>query len=299
MRLAHCEKSCYTECMELIQLQQLVVIAQEKVLTQAAEKLNISQPALSRSIQRLEDELGLSLFNRTKNSMVLNETGQAIVEQAKIVLADSETLKEKATALRNKSRHLHITTCAPAPLWKLTAELSSSFPNIKITSAMNDEDEIVSLLLSEKAEIAIVRKEIESGAIVTVPLVNEQLYMQIPLTDPLSKKSSIKFKDLAGREIREYTQTGFWHKMHRDCIPDATYIEYDDIMVYTNVINSQNPLTFVTQLANTHSEKREGCVTVPITDPEATAHYSLAFLKKNERALRDVIDWAVNAAEMW
>ena len=164
---------------------------------------------------------------------------------------------------------------------------------------MNDEDEIVSLLLSEKAEIAIVRKEIESEAIVIVPLVDEQLYMQIPLTDPLSKKTSIKFKDLAGREIREYTQTGFWHKMHRDCIPDATYIEYDDIMVYTNVINSQNPLTFVTQLANTHSEKQEGCVTVPITDPEATAHYSLAFLKKNERALRDVIDWAVKTAKGW
>ncbi len=285
--------------MELIQLQQLVVVAQEKVLSHAAEKLNISQPALSRSIQRLEDEFGIQLFDRTKNSMVLNEAGQTIVDQAKIVLADSETLKAKAAALKNKSRHLHITTCAPAPLWKLTAELSAAFPSIKITSAMNDEDEIISLLLSEKAEIAIVRKRIESETIATVPLVDEQLFMQIPLSDPLSKKSSIHFKDLAGREIREYTQTGFWHQLHRDYIPDATYIEYDDIMVYSNVVNSQNPLTFVTQLANTQSEKREGCVTVPITDSEATAHYSLAYLKKNERSLRDVLDRAVTAAKNW
>lgn len=62
---------------------------------------------------------------------------------------------------------------------------------------------------------------------------------------------------------------------------------------------SQNPLTFVTQLANTRSEKREGCVTIPITDPEATAHYSLAYLKKNERQLRDVLEQAVTAAKNW
>ncbi|MBQ9909813.1 MAG: LysR family transcriptional regulator, partial [Treponema sp.] len=73
--------------MELVQLKQLVVIAEEKVLSHGAERLNISQPALSRSIQRLEDELGLPLFDRTKNSMVLNEAGAAIVEEAKKLAA--------------------------------------------------------------------------------------------------------------------------------------------------------------------------------------------------------------------
>ena len=299
MCLAHCENPCYNRLMEFVQLKQLVVIAEEKVLSHGAERLNISQPALSRSIQRLEDELGLPLFDRTKNSMVLNEAGAAIVEEAKKVLSDADALLKKAHALKNEEKHIRIVTCAPAPLWKLSAELGAAFPKIKITSSMPDEDSIISLLLSEKADLAIVRKEIESEAISTLPLTDEQLCMRIPLTDELSKKKSIKFADLAGKEIREYTKTGFWHKVHRDLIPGAVYIEYDDIMVYTNVINSQNPLTFVTELANTHAQNPAGAVTVPITDEEACAHYRLAFLKKNEEALRGIVDFSVKSAMDW
>ena len=61
--------------MELNQLQQLVVIADETALFRAAQKLHISQSALTRSIQRLEEELGMQLFDRTHNSMKLNEAG--------------------------------------------------------------------------------------------------------------------------------------------------------------------------------------------------------------------------------
>lgn len=299
MRLVHCGELCYTDTMELVQLRQLVCISQEKVLSHAAEKLNISQSALSRSIQRLEDELGMQLFSRTKNSMSLNEAGLVIAEQAKLVLEDVRALSAKAEALKNKSLPLHIATCAPAPLWKLAAELGTAFPAVSISSEMPDEDSIVGLLLAEKADLAIVRKPIASGAIESVPFMEEQLFMQIPLSDELSRKKSIRFADLAGKEIREYTKTGFWHKVHRDCIPGARYIEYDDLMVYTNVIKSQCPLTFVTELGNTLHVERDGCVTVPITDAEATARYRLAFLRKNEPRLGGIVSWAVHAAKQW
>lgn len=163
--------------MELIQLHQLTTIADEKVLSHAAEKLNISQPALSRSIQHLEDEFELKLFDR--------------------------------------------------------------------------------------------------------------------------KKNSIKFSDLSGKEIREYTKIGFWHKLHRGCIHDASYIEYDDMMVYANIVKSQNYLTFVTELGNTLVRKQDKSVTIPITDKEATAHYRLAYLKKNFNRLQKIIEWAETAAKSW
>ncbi len=285
--------------MELIQLQQLVAISEEKVLSRAAEKLCISQSALTRSVQRLEEELGLPLFTRTKNSMHLNEAGLLCVEQARIVLADAQRLTAKVSALKNKSRHLTIVSCAPAPLWKLSAEIPAAFKAVSVTGNMVDEDKLVSLLLSEKADIAVVRKPIESGAIESVPFLDEQLFMQIPISDSLAKKRKIRFKDLAGREIHEYTQTGFWHDMHRSLIPDAHYIEYSDIMIYMNAVARSATLTFVTALANTQKNEREGCVTVPITDSEATAHYSLAFLKKNRTAFDDIVKWTVAAAKAW
>ncbi|MBE6355136.1 LysR family transcriptional regulator [Treponema sp.] len=285
--------------MELIQLHQLTTIADEKVLSHAAEKLNISQPALSRSIQHLEDEFELKLFDRKKNSMTLNEAGLLVVEQAKLILKDVESLKNKIEAYKNQSSHISLISCAPAPLWKMTAELSSTFPSIAVTTSMPDEDEIISLILSEKADIAIVHTEIDSEAIQTSELLSEQLYVQIPLSDSLSKKNSIKFSDLSGKEIREYTKIGFWHKLHRGCIHDASYIEYDDMMVYANIVKSQNYLTFVTELGNTLVRKQDKSVTIPITDKEATARYRLAYLKKNFNRLQKIIEWAETAAKSW
>lgn len=297
--VAKTRRACYNERMELTQLRQLVTIADEKVLSRAAEKMGISQSALSRSIQRLEDELGLALFERTKNSMALNEAGRIATEQARLVLEAAAALELKMGEIKSESCSISLATCAPAPQWKLHAELTNVCPKIKVASTMPDEDDIVSLLLSEKAEIAIVRKEIASDAIETVPFMDEQLFMQIPLSDPLSKKSEIHFSDLAGKEIREFTGIGFWHKLHREMIPDAKYIEYDDFMVFANVVKSQNPLTFVTELGHTLSDAREGCVTVPIVDDEATAHYRLAYLKKNKAGLSEIIEWATSAAKKW
>lgn len=285
--------------MELNQLKQIVVIADETVLSRAAEKLHISQSALTRSIQRLEHELGIQLFERTKNSMKLNEAGKIVVNHARHVLNDADALVASLDAFKKSHLALHIVTCAPAPLWKLTAELSGQFPDLRITSEMPDENDIVSLLLTEKASLAIIRYDIQTDAIVSMPFIDEQLYMQIPLSDSLCNKKSIHFSDLRGKEIREYIHTGFWHQLHRDCIKKAKYIEYDDIMVYTNVVMSQKPLTFTTALAHTLRTDMEGCVSVPIVDEEATAHYRIAYLKKNKPMLSSILNWISKVCKQW
>ena len=65
---------------EFYQLEQLVTIAKEGTLSKAAEVLLISQPALTRSIQRLEDDLNIKLFDRKKNKITLNDNGKLAVE---------------------------------------------------------------------------------------------------------------------------------------------------------------------------------------------------------------------------
>lgn len=62
--------------MELTQLFQFKVLAESKTMTEAAERLHISQPALSSSLKRLETELGVQLFERRKNKLFLNEAGE-------------------------------------------------------------------------------------------------------------------------------------------------------------------------------------------------------------------------------
>ena len=70
---------------EFNQLKHLVAIAKNKTISKAAEELLISQPGLTKSMQRLEEDLGLSLFNRKKNKIELNDNGLLAVEFAKKV----------------------------------------------------------------------------------------------------------------------------------------------------------------------------------------------------------------------
>lgn len=84
---------------EFNQLEHLVSIAKNKTISKAAEELLISQPGLTRSMQRLEDDLGLSLFNRKKNKIELNENGKLAVKFAQNLLDGREEMIKELTKL--------------------------------------------------------------------------------------------------------------------------------------------------------------------------------------------------------
>ena len=71
---------------ELNQLEQLIYIAENKTISKAAKELLISQPALSRSMQRLESDLGVELFDHYKNKIVLNKNGELAVKHAQKII---------------------------------------------------------------------------------------------------------------------------------------------------------------------------------------------------------------------
>jgi DNA-binding transcriptional LysR family regulator len=88
--------------MELYQLRSFVAVAEAGHLTRAAEKLHVSQPAVSAQIKALEDELKVALFERTPSGMVLTSAGQRILADAGKVLAAAQALRTNATALKGK-----------------------------------------------------------------------------------------------------------------------------------------------------------------------------------------------------
>ena len=77
---------------EFYQLEQLVMVAKMKTLSKAAETLSISQPGLTKSIQRLEKDLGMQLFSRKKNKITLNDNGWLAVELAQKTLDQREKM---------------------------------------------------------------------------------------------------------------------------------------------------------------------------------------------------------------
>lgn len=101
---------------ELYELQQFVAFADAGTLSEAAKQLHLSQPALSRNMKKLEDEVGIVLFDRQKNKLSLNRNGEYVLSMARKLLADSEVLIQNAHEFDRKNRTISLGLCAPAPV---------------------------------------------------------------------------------------------------------------------------------------------------------------------------------------
>ena len=101
---------------ELEQLKQLIAFAKYGTLSKAAEELYISQPALSRSIQKLEKTLEVELFDRKKNKMELNKNGKTVIQYVEKILNLVDEMEEKISKDNQVQNNFSIGSCAPAPL---------------------------------------------------------------------------------------------------------------------------------------------------------------------------------------
>ena len=124
--------------LELYQLVQLLAIAECGTISKAAEQLHLSQPALSRSMQKLEEELQVTLFDRQKNKITLNKNGRLAVEQARRVVEQAQSLVDQVRAFDRSQRTISIGCCAPAPLVELVSLVSQLYPEMAISSEMKD-----------------------------------------------------------------------------------------------------------------------------------------------------------------
>lgn len=128
---------------DIYQLEHLISIAEHGTLSKAAEELHLSQSALSRSMQKLESDLQVTLFERTKNKVELNQNGKLAVECARKVIAQMQDMTEKIRIFDRNSRTISVGSCAPAPLLDVIPTLSNAYPDMTISSEMKEQDKLL------------------------------------------------------------------------------------------------------------------------------------------------------------
>ena len=126
--------------MELYQLRQLVAFAEYGTLSKAAEMVHTSQPALSRSMQNLEAELGVPLFSRTKNHIALTEVGVLAAQHAHVVVSAHDDMIGAVREADRRLRSFSFGSIAPAPMWKLTPIASKVFTGKTIQSDLQETE---------------------------------------------------------------------------------------------------------------------------------------------------------------
>ena len=122
--------------MTLTELRYIVAVAQERHFGRAAQRSFVSQPTLSIAIKKLEEELGVSLFDRSSNEVITTEAGERIVMQARRVLEEAERIKTLANEEQNELEGVFklglIFTVAPYLLPKLIVTLRGIAPQMPL-----------------------------------------------------------------------------------------------------------------------------------------------------------------------
>ncbi len=260
--------------MELEQLRQLDEIARRGTLQAAAERLRLSQSALSRSLRRLEDDLGQPLFDRTRNSMQINASGRLALEHARLVLAEERRLRDDFAALAKRERTVRVASVAPAPTWRLSSMVLEQHPTTIVEPDIASERDVEARLLNGTCDLAITAYQPQLPTIGSRRFMHEDLYANVPLGHVLHERESVTFAELDGLTFLVYGGIGFWHDIHTRMLPFAQFVTQPDRTIFLQQVRTSNLLTFTTN-APENTSRHESRRAIPITDPEAHVTFYL------------------------
>lgn len=184
--------------MELSQLRYFLQVAERGNFTRAAEDLLISQPALSRSIQKLEEELGQPVFERKARSLSLTDAGTLLQARAQQVLSILEDTKSEITddGQSGRIRVGAIPTIAPYFLPEVLRRFSNEFPKATLIVQENTTDLLLKSCTQGEIDLAILALPVPAKYLEVEELFEEELFLVLPPGHPLAEKSRIRPSDV-------------------------------------------------------------------------------------------------------
>lgn len=185
--------------MELLQLQYFQTVAQLENISHAAGVLHVSQPALTKMIQRLERDVGTPLFDREKKRIRLNECGRvylARVQEAFRALEEGQRELEDLAA--KGQRTIRVGTASPHLLPELLTAYLKTNPHASFESShIIDKEDLKRQLLEGTVDLAFSYGPVEETEICGIEMVREQLLLAVSRTHPLAERQSVSLKELA------------------------------------------------------------------------------------------------------
>jgi LysR family hydrogen peroxide-inducible transcriptional activator len=191
--------------MTLTELRYIVTLAQEQHFGRAAERCFVSQPTLSIAVKKLEEELGVALFERSKSRVQTTPLGDQIVTQAQLVLEQTAAIKDIASAGKDQlSSPLHvgaIFTIGPFLFPHFIPELQNIAPEMPLYVEEGYTATLRQRLRKGELDAIIVALPFTEPDVVTQPLYDEPFVVLMTADHPLSKLDTISPNDLDGHDV--------------------------------------------------------------------------------------------------
>ncbi len=191
--------------MTIVQLEYIIALDSYRSFVTAAEKCFVTQPTLSMQVQKLEDTLGVKLFDRSKQPVVPTEIGIEIIAQARMLLAESQKIREiisdRQKELSGELKIGIIPTISPYLLPKIINRFIEKYPLVKLIVWEQTTENIIQQVKLGMIDCGIMSTPLHEANLLEIPVFYENFVAYASKTSKLIKKKSICPDDIDMEEI--------------------------------------------------------------------------------------------------
>jgi len=292
--------------MNLQQLEYILAVDHYRHFAKAAEKSFVTQPTLSMMIRKLEDELGIKIFDRSRQPVTPTKEGEEILQRARLILAEAGRLKTYASGLQGEIsgelRLAIIPTLAPYLLPLFLKAFSEKHPALKVYLKEMRTDEIINALKDNLFDIGILATPLHEQNLKEVHLFDEEFFAYATQSERLPRK-----KYLLPTEINP---NHLWLLEEGHCLRNQVYnlcelkkqdtgtgslhYEAGSIETLVNLVDKHHGITIIPQLATFHLKPNQRKNVREFAKPKPVRQISLVVAKNFPRtklleSLRDEI----------
>lgn len=186
--------------MNLRDLKYLIAVAEHLNFGKAADSCNVSQPTLSMQIKKLEEYLGVSVFERTNKQVILTNYGHEIIKMARVVVAGADDLVVYAKSCRDpfagEFRLGAFPTIAPYFLPKIIAPIKKAMPKLQLLLFEEKSPILIDKLLKGEIDAAILALPIENEILANEMLFEDKFYLAVPKDHHLAKSKTVALNEI-------------------------------------------------------------------------------------------------------
>lgn len=272
-------------------LEQFAAFARCGTLLKASEELHITQPTLSRSMRKLEEELGVSLFHRENSKLSLNETGKVAAEYAEKALAANQDLIDHVLAFDRSLRTVSIGSSSPFPINELMPALQDYLSGKTILTELSDNDEkLLTGLKNHLYDMVIVHEPANDKVLFCQRYMDEQIYISVANDHPISGKDGVTFEELRGLRILVSAHIGFWMDICKKHLVSSNLLVQSSTDALDELAEASTLPMFNSDRMIELGYEAPGRISVPITNEDAHATYWVICRTEDQKKYRSIFN---------
>lgn len=281
----------------ITQLEYLLAVDRERHFGKAAQACFVSQPSLSAQIQKLEEELEVVIFDRSKKPILTTEVGKEIISQAKVVLGEHKKLKtiadQGATEPKGVFELAVIPTLASYVIPLFIGAFAKKYPKVDLRINEYKTEDIIKLLVNDKIDAGLLVTPLEDERLIERHLFYEPFYCYLNPQHPLADKKQISGKDLDQSDLWLLSEGHcFRDQVLRICSSDREQsvlpnvrFESGNLNTLIKLVKNSSGFTLLPQLAVDELPEQEvkshiKAFNAPIPTREVSLVYNRSFLKE-------------------